>query len=396
MERLKMVRIKWLVLPAVLMVILQNPISGQEQDHRSAFHDFKLTTVAEGLISPWSMAFLPNGDMLVTERPGRLRVIQNGELVPEPITGVPQVVAQGQGGLFDVILHPDFESNQTIYLSFSKPKSNGAQSTTAVIRARYGNNQLTDIEEIFEAVSEGRGHYGGRLAFDSKGYLYITAGDRQAPSTGNLEAHPAQDLSNHHGVVVRLHADGSIPEDNPFVGQSDKLPEIWSYGHRNPQGLAIDKTSDEVWINEHGPQGGDELNLVAPGLNYGWPVIGYGVNYGSGLAIHKGTHDTNMQAPNHFWVPSIATSGLMIYNGNQFPEWKGNIFVGGMAGQQLARLTLLGQRIVGEETLVRGQGRIRDVRQGPDGYIYLAVEDRGGASTPILRMEPLVEERPRQ
>ena len=391
-----MVRIKWLVLPAVLMVILQNPISGQEQDHRSAFHDFKLTTVAEGLISPWSMAFLPNGDMLVTERPGRLRVIQNGELVPEPITGVPQVVAQGQGGLFDVILHPDFESNQTIYLSFSKPKSNGAQSTTAVIRARYGNNRLTDIEEIFEAVSEGRGHYGGRLAFDSKGYLYITAGDRQAPSTGNLEAHPAQDLSNHHGVVVRLHADGSIPEDNPFVGQSDKLPEIWSYGHRNPQGLAIDKTSDEVWINEHGPQGGDELNLVAPGLNYGWPVIGYGVNYGSGLAIHKGTHDTNMQAPNHFWVPSIATSGLMIYNGNQFPEWKGNIFVGGMAGQQLARLTLLGQRIVGEETLVRGQGRIRDVRQGPDGYIYLAVEDRGGASTPILRMEPLVEERPRQ
>ncbi|MBH16113.1 MAG: hypothetical protein CME30_02370 [Gemmatimonadetes bacterium] len=391
-----MVRIKWLVLPAVLMVILQNPISGQEQDHRSAFHDFKLTTVAEGLISPWSMAFLPNGDMLVTERPGRLRVIQNGELVPEPITGVPQVVAQGQGGLFDVILHPDFESNQTIYLSFSKPKSNGAQSTTAVIRARYGNNQLTDIEEIFEAVSEGRGHYGGRLAFDSKGYLYITAGDRQAPSTGNLEAHPAQDLSNHHGVVVRLHADGSIPEDNPFVGQSDKLPEIWSYGHRNPQGLAIDKTSDEVWINEHGPQGGDELNLVAPGLNYGWPVIGYGVNYGSGLAIHKGTHDTNMQAPNHFWVPSIATSGLMIYNGNQFPEWKGNIFVGGMAGQQLARLTLLGQRIVGEETLVSGQGRIRDVRQGPDGYIYLAVEDRGGASTPILRMEPLVEERPRQ
>ena len=391
-----MVRIKWLVLPAVLMVILQNPISGQEQDHRSAFHDFKLTTVAEGLISPWSMAFLPNGDMLVTERPGRLRVIQNGELVPEPITGVPQVVAQGQGGLFDVILHPDFESNQTIYLSFSKPKSNGAQSTTAVIRARYGNNRLTDIEEIFEAVSEGRGHYGGRLAFDSKGYLYITAGDRQAPSTGNLEAHPAQDLSNHHGVVVRLHADGSIPEDNPFVGQSDKRPEIWSYWHRNPPGLAIDKTSDEVWINEHGPQGGDELNLVAPGLNYGWPVIGYGVNYGSGLAIHKGTHDTNMQAPNHFWVPSIATSGLMIYNGNQFPEWKGNIFVGGMAGQQLARLTLLGQRIVGEETLVRGQGRIRDVRQGPDGYIYLAVEDRGGASTPILRMEPLVEERPRQ
>ncbi|HIF37827.1 MAG TPA: PQQ-dependent sugar dehydrogenase [Gemmatimonadetes bacterium] len=390
-----MVRIKWMFLLAVLTLVVRTPSSGQDLTLRSAFYDYKLTTVADGLVNPWSMAFLPNGDMLITERPGRLRLIQNGNLLPEPVAGVPEVVAQGQGGLFDVLLHPDFENNRLIYLSFSKPKSGGTQSTTAVVRARYENNQLTGLNEIFEAVSRGGGHYGGRLAFDGNGYIYITAGDRQVPSTGDLQAHPAQDLSNHHGVVVRLHDDGRIPDDNPFAGQSGTLPEIWSYGHRNPQGLAIDKNTNDVWINEHGPQGGDELNLVAPGLNYGWPVIGYGVNYSSGLAIHKGTHDNDMKSPNHFWIPSIATSGLMIYTGDRFPEWKGNIFVGGMAGQQLARLTLLGQQIIAEETLVRAQGRIRDVREGPDGYIYLAIEDRGGAPTSILRMEPLIEERPR-
>tara|TARA_B110000196_G_scaffold308919_1_gene310025 strand:+ start:4412 stop:5599 length:1188 start_codon:yes stop_codon:yes gene_type:complete len=395
MERLKMVRIKWVFLLAVVTLAMRVPASGQDLNLRSALYDYKLTTVAEGLVNPWSMAFLPNGDILITERPGRLRLIQNGKLLPEPITGVPEVVAQGQGGLFDVLLHPDFENNQTIYLSFSKPLSGGTQSTTAVVRARFQNNRLTGLDEIFEAVSRGRGHYGGRLAFDSDGYIYITAGDRQVPSTGDLEAHPSQDLSNHHGVVVRLHDDGRIPDDNPFAGQSGILPEIWSYGHRNPQGLAIDKNTNDVWINEHGPQGGDELNLIAPGLNYGWPVIGYGVNYSSGLAIHKGTHDKDMKSPHHFWIPSIATSGLMIYTGDRFPEWKGNIFVGGMAGQQLARLTLLDQRIVEEETLVKQQGRIRDVRQGLDGYIYLAIEDRGGAPTSILRMEPLMEEMPR-
>ena len=390
-----MVRIKWAVLLAVITLVVGNPVSGQDPTLRSAFYDFRLTTVAEGLVSPWSMAFLPSGDILVTEKPGRLRLIENGELLPNPITGVPEVVAQGQGGLFDVVLHPDYENNQMIYLAFSKPKSGGTQSTTAVVRGRYENYQLSNVEEIFEAVSMGRGHYGGRLAFDRQGYIYITTGDRQAPPNGDLETHPAQDLTNHHGVVVRLHDDGRVPDDNPFVGQSGKLPEIWSYGHRNPQGLAIDETTGDIWVNEHGPQGGDELNLIAPGLNYGWPVVGYGVNYGTGLAIHKGIQDSDMQSPNHFWVPSIATSGLMIYTGDQFPDWKGNVFVGGLGGQQLARLTLQGQRIVGEETIIKQQGRIRDVRQGPEGYIYIAVEARAGAPTPILRLEPMSgEERP--
>ncbi len=362
---------------------------GQPGMRGSAHHEYRIVTVVEGLEVPWSMAFLPDGDMLVTERPGRLRIIRNGRLLVEPVSGVPAVFAQGQGGLFDVVLHPEFATNRLIYLSFAKPLGEG--STTAVIRARFQDDRLSEIEEVFEAVAQGRGHYGGRLAFDAQGYLFVTAGDRMAPSSGDLEAHPAQDLSNHHGVVVRLHDDGRVPSDNPFVGRSDALPEIWSYGHRNPQGLAIDPATGNVWINEHGPQGGDELNLIEPGKNYGWPVIGYGVNYGSGLTIHEGTRREGMETPVHFWVPSIATSGLMIYGGNRFPEWRGNVFVGGMAGQQLARVAMQVDRPLQsewEETLLPGLGRIRDVREGPDGYIYIAVSDRAGAPTPIIRLEP--------
>jgi glucose/arabinose dehydrogenase len=362
---------------------------GQPGVRASAHHAYRVVTVVEGLEVPWSMAFLPDGDMLVTERPGRLRIIRNGRLLAEPVSGVPAVLAQGQGGLFDVVLHPEFATNRLIYLSFAKPLDEG--STTAVIRARFQDDRLSEVEEVFEAVAQGGGHYGGRLAFDAQGYLFVTAGDRMAPSSGDLEAHPAQDLSNHHGVVVRLHDDGRVPTDNPFVGRSDALPEIWSYGHRNPQGLAIDPQTGNVWINEHGPQGGDELNLIEPGKNYGWPVIGYGVNYGSGLTIHEGTRREGMEMPVHFWVPSIATSGLMIYGGNRFPEWRGNLFVGGLAGQQLARVTMQVDRpsqSEWEETLLPGLGRIRDIREGPDGYIYLAVEDRAGAETPIIRLEP--------
>ena len=210
------------------------------------------------------------------------------------------------------------------------------------------------------------------------------------PHPEGIEAHPAQDRSNHHGTTIRLHDDGRVPADNPFVDEPGVLPEIWTYGHRNPQGLAIHPETGDVWINEHGPQGGDELNLVRPGLNYGWPVVGYGVNYRSGSAIHEGTLREGIEPPVHFWVPSIATSGLLIYTGDRFPEWRGNIFVGGMGGEQLARLTLDSDshRVEIEETLVHGRGRIRDVRQGPDGYIYLAIEDRQGAPTPVLRLEP--------
>jgi glucose/arabinose dehydrogenase len=335
------------------------------------------------------MAWLPNGDLLVTERPGRLRIVRDGVLLPDAVPGVPEVFARGQGGLMDVVMHPDFASNRLVYLSYSKPVDDN--STTAVVRGRFENDRLNDVEEVFEADTRGRGHYGSRIAFDADGYMFVSVGERQAPSRGDLEAHPAQDLSNHHGVVVRLYDDGRVPEDNPFVGQEGARPETWSYGHRNPQGLAIHPETGSIFVAEHGPQGGDEVNFVQPGNNYGWPVVGFGVNYGSGTAIHEGTLRDGMEAPIHVWVPSIATSSMMIYTGDKFPRWHGNMFVTGLAGQQLARLTMDGDDIVQEETLLRGIGRIRDVRQGPDGYIYVAIEDRGDGLTPIVRLVPVDE-----
>ena len=373
-----------------LLLSVATPVTGQSPVMRSALHDYRVVPVAEGLEHPWSIAFLPGGDMLITERPGRLRIVRHGTLLPDPVPGVPEVLARGQGGLLDVVPHPDFASNRLLYLSFSKPyPDSGSGATTAVVRGRFENDSLTDVEEVFEALSQGRGHYGSRLAFDGNGYLFITVGDRQAPSRGDLEAHPAQDLSNHHGTINRIHDDGRVPTDNPFVDREGARPEIWSYGHRNPQGLVIHPETGDLWATDHGPQGGDELNLIRPGMNYGWPVIGYGVNYRSGSAIHIGTHREGMESPVHFWVPSIATSGLLLYTGDRFPQWRGDLFVGGMAGQQLARLTLDGQRVVIEETLVHGMGRIRDVRQGPDGYIYLAIDDRQGGPTPVVRLEPV-------
>ena len=372
-----------------LLLVAPSTALAQADVRGSTHHGYQVVTVVDGLEVPWSMAFLPNGDMLVTERPGRLRIVRDGQLLADSVPGVPEVFGEGQGGLFDVLLHPDFTTNRLVYLSFARPTPGG--SATAVIRGRFEDDRLTAIEEVFEATAQGRGHYGGRMAFDPAGYLFLTAGDRMVPSAGDLEAHPAQDLSNHHGVTIRLNDDGSVPADNPFVNQAGMLPEIWSYGHRNPQGLAIDPATGNVWINEHGPQGGDELNLVKPGLNYGWPVVGYGVNYGSGLAIHEGTQREEVEAPVHFWVPSIATSGMMIYSGDRFPEWRGNIFVGGLAGQQIARLTMrvdMPSQTTWEETLGYGLGRIRDIRESPDGYIYVAIEGRGGATTPIVRLEP--------
>lgn len=366
------------------------PAAGQEP-HQSELATFRVVTVAEGLENPWSMAFLPDGSMLVTERPGRLRIIRAGRLLPEPIAGVPDVRARGQGGLLDVVLHPDFENNHLVYLSYSKPNADASEGTTAIIRGRLEGNALTGVEEIFEARAWSRGgnHFGSRLAFDDEGYLFITVGDRAVrPELGTGPGHPAQDLSNHQGTVIRLHDDGRVPADNPFVGREGARPEIWSYGHRNLQGLAIHPETGDIWETEHGPQGGDELNLIRPGRNYGWPVIGYGVQYG-GDRIHDGTAQEGMEQPVHYWVPSIATSGLLVYTGDAFPGWKGNLFVGGMAGEQLARLTLDGQRVVSEETLLRGFGRIRDVRQGPDGFIYLAIDDRRDGQTPIVRLEPV-------
>ncbi|MEX0771240.1 MAG: PQQ-dependent sugar dehydrogenase [Balneolaceae bacterium] len=371
---------------------------------QSIHHDFRVVTVAEDFQHPWSMAFLPNGDILVTERgrsgedarTGQLRIVRNGELLPDPVPGLPEIHAGGQGGLLDVVLHPDFESNRLIYLSYSKPNDDGSENTTAVIRGRFENNELGNVEEIFEAQawSEGQGHYGSRLAFDDEGYLFITVGDRQVNPGGGIEEqreHPAQDLTTHHGKIIRLHDDGSVPSDNPFAEQEDALPEIWSYGHRNPQGLAVHPETHDVWANEHGPQGGDELNYIRPGINYGWPVIGYGVNYGPGEPLHEVVRADGMELPILHWRPSIAPGGLMIYSGDKFPKWQGNIFSGGMSGEHrvLSRVTVDGTQLVSQELLLPGEYRIRDLRTGPDGYIYLATDHRGGDLTPIVRLEPV-------
>ena len=326
--------------------------------------------------------------MLVTEQPGRLRIVREGRLLEQPVSGVPEVFYKGQGGLLDVVLHPDFASNRLLYLSYSKPLED-EESTTAVIRGRYSDGALSDVEEVFVAQSRGRGHYGSRLAFDEQGYLFISVGDRQVPPTGDLAAHPAQQLSDHHGVIVRLHDDGRIPADNPFVQDAKALPEIWSYGHRNPQGMALDRASSTLWITEHGPQGGDELNRITPGANYGWPVIGYGVNYGVGTTIHATTHADGMEQPLKIWVPSIATSGLALYRGSAFPNWDGYLFAGGLSGQQLTLLGMEDGKVVHEETLARDIGRLRDVRTGPDGYLYLALDDRGAKPSAIVRLEPV-------
>jgi len=387
-------------------------VRAQEPDRqtgvvRSALHDFRVVEVADGLINPHSIAFTPEGDVLVTERPGRLRIIRDGRLLPDPVEGLPEILALGHGatplngleqaGLRDVRLHPAFSENRLLYLSYVKPGAGGL-GTLAVARGRYENGRLTDVEELFWAYAHGNGSqrssmWGGRLAFDGNGYLFVTLGDRQWPSVGDLESHPAQQLFNHNGTTVRLHDDGRVPADNPFVGQGDARPEIWTYGHRNAQGIAVHPETGDVWSNEHGPQGGDEVNLLRPGGNYGWPVVGYGVNYTTGLAIHEGIRRDGMEDPVHVWVPSIGVSGMIFYTGDAFPEWRGDMFVGGMSGTRLVRLRVEGEEITHEETILRGVGRIREVAQSPEGHLWIAIDGgarwEDGPPTRIWRLEPV-------
>jgi aldose sugar dehydrogenase len=373
----------------IALVALVGPTVSADTVLRSALHDYRVANLVDALVQPWSIAFLPGGDILITERPGRLRIVRQGKLLPQAVEGLPAVAFSSQGGLLEVMPHPDFAANRLLYFTYSKPDAPGRPSSTALGRARFENDRLTKFEELFQAVSEGRGHFSGKLAFDKSGYLFLSLGDRQVPPEGTLEAHPAQDLSNHHGKIIRLHDDGRVPADNPFVKRPGARPEIWSYGHRNMQGLTVHPETGELWADEHGPQGGDELNRIQAGRNYGWPVIGFGVNYTTGLAIHSGTHRNGMEQPINIWVPSIGISGLMVYTGDKFPQWRGNMFAGGMVGERLARLTLQGQRVVQQETLVPQMGRIRDVRQGLDGYIYLVTDDRDGKPTPVYRLEPV-------
>lgn len=335
--------------------------------------EITVTPVVFGLDHPWSIAFISEKDWLVTERSGQLRRVVDGKLLPDPIGGLPEVVSTGQGGLLDVILHPRFKDNQRVYLSYVMGKNN--RFGTEVLYGTLKNNHLHDIKVIFQALPRmpGGRHFGSRLTFDHKEFLYISLGDRGEKNT-------AQQLDQHLGSIIRLHDDGGIPDSNPFVDQSNVLPEIYSYGHRNVQGLAFDPATNTLWAHEHGPQGGDELNRIEAGQNYGWPVITYGVNYGVGSKIGEGTEKPGMQLPQTYWDPSIAPSGLAVVSSDRYSEWRGNLLVGALKFQLLARLELQEESVAHEERLFEKEfGRIRDVRQSPDGFIYFLTDSSNGA-----------------
>lgn len=335
----------------------------------------RLSTLASGLVHPWGMAFLPDGRMLVTERVGTLRMVSAEGEVGEPLAGVPAVVAEGQGGLFDVALSPDFADDGLVYLSYAEP-GEGKLAGTAVARGRLGDAGLSEVEVIFQQSPklETRHHFGSRLVFDDAGLLYITMGDRGVRPT-------AQDLSSHMGTVARIRPDGSVPEDNPFVGRDDVQPQIWSYGHRNQQGAALNPWTRQLWTNEHGPKGGDEINIPQAGKNYGWPIITYGINYsGEPIPEAVGSEAEGMEQPHHYWPVSPGVSGMAFYDNAAIPPWKGSLLVGSLAQTALIRLSLDDNgQVTGEERLLADQGqRIRDVRVGPDGAIYLLTDSPDG------------------
>ena len=339
-------------------------------------------TFAKGLDHPWALAFLPDGRILVTERPGRMHIVGKDGKISPALAGVPKVFASGQGGLHDVALDRGYAENHTIYFCYAEPVSGGAR--TALARARLldeGTPGLTELAVIFhqEGPLSHSNHFGCRIAQAPDNTLFLTLGEH------GTHRDQAQNLANHLGKIVRIRPDGSVPPDNPFVGRPDAKPEIWSFGHRNPQGLALHPASGRIWEHEHGPRGGDEINIIDKGRNYGWPVIGYGIDY-SGARIHEGTHKEGMEQPVWYWVPSIAPSGMALYTGNLFPAWRGNLFVGALAGEILARIEIEGESVRKEERLLAQlHERIRDVRQGPDGALWLATDSSPGR---ILRVTP--------
>ena len=347
---------------------------------QSAKHVFHVNKVLDGLENPWSMAFLPDGRMLITERAGRLRLVTKSfQLHPTPIAGLPKIKAAGQGGLFDVAIHPDYAANGWIYWAYNEPGAGGWG--TALARGKLQGTQMTSVEVLFSMRPKSRKnqHFGGRIVFDTGGFVYLTLGDR-----GDRDR--AQKMDDHAGSVIRLHDDGRVPEDNPFVKLKGALPEKWTLGNRNIQGAALHPQTGKLWTHEHGPQGGDEVNLMSAGKNYGWPVVTHGANYGLGTKIGEGQTKAGMAQALKIWVPSIAPSGMAFVNSQEFPEWSGNLLVGSLRAQTLVRLELDGDAVVGEERLLVGQiGRIRDVRVAEDGLIYLLTDAPNGALFQLTR-----------
>jgi glucose/arabinose dehydrogenase len=374
------------MLPALALVSLTlallSPAAAQNSSPllRTERLSVKVLTLTHGLAHPWSMAFLPDGRMLVSEREGRLRLLgPDFKLHPRPIEGLPELVSRGQGGLFDVVLHPDHARNGWIYWAYNAPGPGGWG--TALARGQLQGHRMTNVQVLFSMLPKTRSnhHFGGRIVFDRQGMVYLTLGDR-----GDMER--AQRLDDHAGSVIRLHDDGRIPADNPYLGRAGAKPEKWTLGNRNIQGAALHPVTGDLWAHEHGPQGGDEINLMRSGRNYGWPLLTQGVNYGSGTPIGEAKNKPGFEAPLHVWTPSIAPSGMAFVTGDRFPQWRGHLLVGALRGQVLVRLDVQNEKIVGEERLLQGLiGRIRDVRLGPDGLIYLLTDEAQGA---LLRLEP--------
>ena len=365
----------------VLMVLLLAGIARAGTIDSSA-HRFRIETIADGLEHPWAVAQLPDGRFLVTERGGRLLLVDSPGAIPREVAGVPAVVARGQGGLLDIALHPDYDTNGWIYLAFSKPLPGG--SHTAITRSKLRDGRLSDTETIFDPPADqasGSGlHFGCRMAFDGRGHLFFTIGDRGGPTNPeNL----AQDLSQIAGKIHRIHDDGRIPADNPFVGRKDAMPSIWAYGSRNAQGLVYDAASGKLWETEHGPRGGDELNIIRKGANYGWPLASHGINY-SGTTITKNKSLPGMEDPVVQWTPVIAASGLALYRGDKFLRWRGNLFAGGLASERVVRIELDGAAVTEQEVLLQGTGRIRDVRSFDDGFLYIVYDEPGK----VVRLVP--------
>jgi glucose/arabinose dehydrogenase len=338
--------------------------------------NYKIDTLTADLKNPWGMTFLPNNDLLVTERDGEIRVIRNGALLGTKISGVPEVYANGQGGLFEIELHPRYEENGWLYISYAAPGNGGGN--TAIMRARLEGFDLVEKEVIFQAEPflSGGNHFGGRMQFDREGYLYFSVGER-----GRQEN--AQTLQNHSGKILRIEDDGATPSDNPFLGDNGAKPEIFTYGNRNPQGMVIHPATGEIWTHEHGPMGGDEINIIKPGTNYGWPEATYGKNY-NGTTITEFTSKPGMADPLHYWVPSIAPCGMSFVNSDKYPEWNGNLLVGSLKFRYVARLELDGEKVVHEEKILENLGRIRAITQGPDGLIYVSTEGPGM----VVRISP--------
>ena len=363
---------------AAAILLAGHALSGLTQEFRGEHGALRVSTVARGLENPWALAFLPDGRMLVTERPGRMRVVARDGTLGAPLANLPVVVAQGQGGLLDVALDRDFANNRVIYFTFSEPGDGGA--ATSVARARLGANTLEDVRVIFRQLPKVRGglHFGSRIVQGRDGNLWVGLGER-----GQRDR--SQDLGTHLGKVVRIRPEGGAPPDNPFAGRTGVLPEIWSYGHRNIQGAFLHPATGALWTVEHGARGGDEVNRPEAGRNHGWPVITYGRDY-SGLSIGEGTAKAGMEQPVHYWDPSIAPSGMAYYDASAIPGWKGSLLVGSLKFGLLARLQMDGARVVREERLLEGLNeRVRDVRVGPDGLVYLLTDNSDGR---ILRVEP--------